>query len=109
MTHAVRVLHAARDDYREIRQYVRRKFGEQVWKDSDQKYKELLHDIGEFPFAGAVPDEALRLGLHGIRQRLLGPSRVIYEIHGQSVYVHMFVSARRDFATMLIDRVLKGA
>ncbi len=108
MMYAVHVLLGARDDYREIRQYVQHKFGRQVWRETDLKYKELLHAIGEFPLAGTVPDEAVRLGLHGLRQRLLGQTRVIYDIAQQQIFVHLFVSGRRDLMTMLAERMLRS-
>ncbi len=108
MAHSVFILDCAKDDYREIRKYFKRKFGVAVLASSEQQYKETLRDIGEFPYAGFVPDEAVKLGLQGIRERLVGQTRVVYEVGAQDVYVHMFVSTRRDFMTMLTDRLLKG-
>jgi plasmid stabilization system protein ParE len=108
VAHSVFILDSAKGDYREIRTRVRHKFGEKVWKASEQKYKEVLRDIGEFPFAGFIPDEVVSLGLQGIRERLVGQTRVIYEVDEQNVYVSMFVSTRRDFMTMLTDRLLKS-
>jgi toxin ParE1/3/4 len=108
VAHLVFILNCAKDDYREIRRYVRRKFGTAVLESSEQQYKETLRDIGDFPLAGFVPDEAVKLGLQGIRERLVGQTRVVYEVGAQDVYVHMFVSTRRDFMTMLTDRLLKG-
>jgi len=35
-------------------------------------------------------------------------TRVIYEVAPHSLYLHMFVSTRRDFVTMLAERVLKS-
>jgi Txe/YoeB family toxin of Txe-Axe toxin-antitoxin module len=70
-------------------------------------YKEVLKEIGEFPFAGFIPEEALSLGLQGIRERLVGQTRVSYEVGEQDVYVSMFVSTRRDFMTMLTDPAAK--
>ncbi len=108
MAHSVFIVASAKDDYREIRKYVLQKFGEKIWHDSNLKYQELLKNIGEFPAAGLVPDEAMQLGLQGIRERLLGQTRVIYEVAHQRIYVYMFVSTRRDFMTMLTDRLLKA-
>jgi len=108
VAHSVFILDSAKSDYREIRKYVRHKFGAQVWMDSEQKYRDVLRDIGEFPFAGCVPDEAFALGLQGIRERLVGRTRVIYDVGEQNVYVSMFVSIRRDFMKMLTDRLLNG-
>ena len=108
MALSVFILDGAKDDYREIRKYVKQKFGEKIWQDSDQQYKELLKNMAEYPSAGLVPDEAMQLGLQGIRERLVGQTRVIYEVAPHSLYVHMFVSTRRDFMTMLAERVLKS-
>ncbi|MFZ4525132.1 MAG: type II toxin-antitoxin system RelE/ParE family toxin [Chlorobium sp.] len=108
MAHSVYILDSAKGDYREIRTWVRHKFGEKVWRESEQQYKEVLSNIGEFPFAGFVPEEAVSLGLQGIRERLVGQTRVIYEVGEHEVYVSMFVSTRRDFMTMLTDRLLKS-
>ena len=108
MAHSVFILASAKDDFREIRKYFIQKFGVRVWQDSDLKYRELLKNIGEFPAAGLVPDEAIQLGLQGICERLLGQTRVIYEVAHQRIYVYMFVSTRRDFMTMLTDRLLKS-
>ncbi len=108
MAHSVYILDCAKDDYREIRKYVTHKFSVEVWRSSELKFKEVLKEIGEFPLAGIVPDEAIKLGLQGIRQRLVGQTRVIYEVDVQGVYVYMFVSTRRDFLTMLTDRMLKS-
>ena len=108
MALSVFILDGAKDDYREIRKYVKQKFGEKIWQDSDQQYKELLKNMAEYPSAGLVPDEAMQLGLQGIRERLVGQTRVIYEVAPHSLYVHMFVSTRRDFVTMLAERVLKS-
>ena len=108
MAYSVFILASAKDDYREIRKYVLQKFGVRVWQDLGLEYRELLKNIGEFPAAGLVPDEAIQLGLQGIRERLLGQTRVIYEVAHQRIYVYMFVSTRRDFMTMLTDRLLKS-
>ncbi|MEI8186944.1 MAG: hypothetical protein WCG19_09630 [Chlorobiaceae bacterium] len=108
MAHSVFVLESAKDDYREIKKYVIQKFGVKVWQDSDLKYKVMLNNIGEFPVAGLVPDEAVQLGLQGIRERVVGQTRVIYEVVSHRIYVHMFVSTRHDFMAMLADRLLKA-
>jgi plasmid stabilization system protein ParE len=108
VTHAVLVLNGARDDGREIRPYVSDRFGANAWRDTDQKYRALLRDIGQFPHAGSVPVEATNLGLQDVRQRLLGPTRIIYQIDAAHVYIRLFVSVRRDFMAMLMERVLKS-
>ena len=46
-----------------------------------------MRDIGEFPYGGFVPDEAIKLGLQGIRERLVGQTRVVYEVVLTRYYV----------------------
>jgi toxin ParE1/3/4 len=108
MTHKVKVLDYAKIDYREIRKWVRMKFGESVWTEVDADFKKILTQIGEMPFAGLMADEVSELGLTDYRQRLVGQTRVIYQVKEHEVYVHMFVDTSRDFSTMLNQRLIQG-
>ncbi|HXA48213.1 MAG TPA: hypothetical protein VNW52_11335 [Burkholderiaceae bacterium] len=107
MTHQVRVLDYAKLDYREIKKWVRLKFGETTWMEVEANFKTVLRQIGEMPFAGLIPPEIAALGLTDYHQRLVGQTRVIYQIKEQTVYVHMFVDTSRDFSTMLNQRLLQ--
>ncbi|MFZ6741744.1 type II toxin-antitoxin system RelE/ParE family toxin [Undibacterium sp. JH2W] len=106
MSHKVKVLAYAKDDYREIRSYVKRKFGDKVWMTVEADFKKLLKQIADMPLAGFVPEEIEALGLVHYRQRLVGQTRVIYQIKEEEIFVHMFVDTNRDFATVLYDRLM---
>jgi plasmid stabilization system protein ParE len=57
VSYQVQVLAYAKDDYREIRAYVKRKFGDQVWVTVEAEFKEMHKQIAEMPFARSVPEE----------------------------------------------------
>lgn len=106
MSHKVQILAYAKDDYREIRGYVKRKFGDQVWMAVETDFKKMLKQIADMPLAGFVPEEIEMIGLVHYRQRLVGRTRVIYQIKEGEIFVHMFVDTNRDFSTLLYDRLM---
>ena len=106
MSRSVKVLAYAKDDYREIRGYVKRKFGDQVWKTVEADFMKMFKQIADMPLAGSVPEEIEAIGLVHYRQRLVGQTRVIYQIKEAEIFVHMFVDTNRDFSTLLYDRLM---
>ncbi|MBC3936457.1 type II toxin-antitoxin system RelE/ParE family toxin [Undibacterium rugosum] len=106
MSYKVQVLAYAKDDYREIRGYVKRKFGDQVWMTVESDFKKMLKQIAEMPLAGSVPEEIEAIGLVHYRQRLVGKTRIIYQIKEEEIFVHMFVDTNRDFPSVLYDRLM---
>lgn len=107
MAYPVHILASAKEDFREIKAWVKNRHGEAVWLDVNQQFKATLKDIGQHPAAGLITEEAQALGLSDIRQRLVGQIRVIYQFDGSQVYVHMFASTLRDFMGLLAARMLK--
>ncbi|MFZ6679509.1 hypothetical protein [Undibacterium sp. Tian12W] len=69
-------------------------------------FKKLLQQIADMLRAGSVPEEIEAFGLVHYRQRLVGQTRVIYQIKEEEIFVHMFVDTNRDFATVLHDRLM---
>ena len=102
----VNVLEFAKEDYRAIRKKVKSKFGAKVWEEVDAEFKNILSQIGQMPLSGLVPDEMRAIGLTDYRQRLVGQTRVIYQIKGEQVYVHLFIDTSRDFSSILHQRLL---
>lgn len=107
MSYKVHVLAFAKDDYREIRAYVKRKFGDQVWTTVERDFKKMFQQIAEMPLVGIVPEEIEAIGLVHYRQRLVGQTRVIYQIKEEEIFVHMLVDTNRDFSTILYDRLMR--
>lgn len=108
MTRPVRILDAARPDFREIQRHVKTRFGDSVWDEVNLEFKQTIRDIGEHPESGAHLEELKALGLDHFRQRMVQQTRVIYEFDEQQVIVHMFIHTRRNFRSHLQQRVLQS-
>lgn len=106
MTRRVQILDAAKPDFRDIKRYVKTRFGDIVWQEVNQEFKDLIRDIGERAESGTQLEELKALGLTHFRQRMVRQNRVIYEFDDQTVLVHMFIHTRRRFTTHLQQRVL---
>lgn len=106
MTRKVVILDVAKPDFLDIRHQVRTKFGEAIWQEVNQEFKETLLHIGLHPEAGSPFEELAALGLVSFRQRLVRQTRLIYEFNETTVIVHMFIHTRRDFRTHLEKRLL---
>jgi plasmid stabilization system protein ParE len=100
------ILDAAKPDFRDIKRYVKSKFGVTVWNEVNQEFKDTIKQIAGNPEAGTQLEELKSLGLDNFRQRLVRQTRVIYEFNDIEVLVHMFIHTRRDFRNHLEKRVL---
>ena len=100
------ILDVAKPDFRDIKRYVKSKFGETVGNEGNQEFKNTIKEIAGNPEAGAHLEELKSLGLDNFRQRLVRQTRVIYEFNDVEVLVHMFIHTRRNFRNHLEKRVL---
>lgn len=70
-----------------------------------------ISSLAEWPARGAIPPELEALGIHAYRQLSLRPWRIIYlpeEAGGAGrITVMVIADARRDFRTLLEERVLR--
>ncbi len=62
--------------------------------------------LATFPERGSRPRELLALGYGEYRQIAFRPWRVIYQIKGRRVYIHLIADGRRDMQSLLAQRLL---
>ncbi len=108
MTMRVVVLQGAELDLRELRRYLCHRFGTKRWTDTLQSIRSALLHIAEHPQSGHVPDELVTVQLVQYRQVLSGKNRIVYELRGPVVYVHLVCDTRRDLKTVLMRRLLES-
>lgn len=65
-----------------------------------------IESLLDFPERGPVPPELDTLGIALYRQLSLSPYRIIYELSGNDVTVMVIADSRRDFRTLLEERLL---
>ncbi len=106
MSRRIVILDSAKEEFRNIRKYVRKEFGESVWNEINAEYKSSFRLIKKDPQIGSCIDELKEIGIVDIRCVLVRQTRVIYEFDEALVLVHMFIATRRDFRTHLLERLL---
>ena len=105
MTYSIIFLQPAVDDLDEIRRYVRKHFSQVVWQSAYAKIKRAISKLEQLPDAGHPVPELPEM--HFL-ETIAAKNRVIYEVVGQIVYIHIICDTRQDFRTELARRPLRG-
>lgn len=100
------LLDAAQADIRALRQYVSKIFGQTAWQETYTGIKAVVRNVAAFPLSGHIPPELADLGLSQYRQALSGMNRIIYEVQGDVLYVHVVCDTRKDLRALLTRRLL---
>lgn len=109
MSFKVVILHSAKADLKELRDYVTTRFSQSVWLETSAQIKKAMGILTISPQAGAVPAEIEMLNLSEYRQVISGLNRIIYEIRQEVVFVHAVVDVRRDMVSLLTKRLLRSS
>jgi toxin ParE1/3/4 len=64
-----------------------------------------IETLETLPLRGSVPKELDVLGIREFRQILVAPYRLIYRVHGQTVFVMVIADGRRDMQALLERRL----
>ena len=106
MVFAVLLTNDAARDLDEIYNYI-------ALHDSPQKadyvlvqIEKLFSSLSEFPERGVYPKELLALWIREYREIFFKPSRIVYRVMENIVYVLLIVDGRRDMQSLLQRRLL---
>ncbi|GGD82675.1 type II toxin-antitoxin system RelE/ParE family toxin [Croceicoccus mobilis] len=67
---------------------------------------EAIESLGTFAARGPVVHELDAIGIREYRQLSLNPYRIVYHLEGTTVTVLIVADSRRDFHTLLNERLL---
>lgn len=98
----------AKQDTLDLRRYILRNFGNEVWKATSLKLKQTVENIQKYPESGSMPEEIQEFSSLNIREVLSGMNRVIYEIKDQTIYIHIITDTRRDLKQLAQKRLLSS-
>src|SRR3989339_610505 len=101
------ILKSAKADLLDLRGYLTKQFGRDVWLESYAKIKATIDHLKTFPFSGTVPEALEKINLMQYQQVLSGKNRIIYEVRQNVVFVHLGSDSRRDMKTLLTRRLLR--
>ena len=99
-------LQSAEADLKALRTYIVKNFGQEVWHASYGKIRDAVAMIESHPKAGRIPPELERLNIAQYRQLLSGMNRLIYELRGDTAYIHIVSDSRRDLQGLLLKRIV---
>ncbi|MDM0085211.1 type II toxin-antitoxin system RelE/ParE family toxin [Variovorax sp. J31P179] len=100
------LLQSAEADLKDLKIYIVRNFGKDVWLASYGQIKESVAMIQDHPKAGRIPPELESLNIAQYRQVLSGMNRIIYELRDDSAYIHIVCDTRRDLRGLLMKRLV---
>ena len=103
----VEILSGAREDLKQSRAYIKRKFGQGAVEKFSAMIRGELQTLADDYKTGAIPEELANLGRSDIRQKLVGRNRVIYQTTQHEIFIHIICHSRRDLTTLLQQRSLK--
>jgi len=101
-------LRSAEIDLKALKRYILQNFGPEIWQSTYGKIKASVAIIQSFPERGHIPAELVSLNLSQYRQVISGMNRIIYEIRGDTAYVHLACDSRKDLKALLIRRLLQA-
>lgn len=73
-------LHSAEQDLKELKAYIVKNSGKDVWQARYRKIKETVNNPASFPSSGKIPDELQSLNITQFRQIISGKNKMIVTI-----------------------------
>ena len=102
MTLSIVFLGSAEDDLMASKRYVASTFGAATWQASYGEIKRAVASIRTSRDRGSNPDELTNVGLTQYRQIIAGMNRIVYQVRGDTVYVHIVCDTRKDLKSLLM-------
>jgi plasmid stabilization system protein ParE len=92
---------------KELRNYILKNFGKDNWQTCLNKIKASVDTIQSFPERGNIPEELVSVSLSQYRQVVSGMNRIIYEVRGDTAYIHIVCDTRKEMKALLTKRLLR--
>lgn len=77
MARKIVVLDSAKDDFKDIKAYITREFGDSIWNAVSAEFKRAIQRIKENPQVGNPISELKELGITNVRYVLVRQTRVV--------------------------------
>lgn len=104
----MQITESALGDLDAIRSFVAAQRGEDSAEEWMNGFEEVINSLERFSERGAVLQPLIDLGIDTFRQLPMPPYRILYEVIGKRVFVILIVLAKRDFQSLLQDRLLRA-
>ncbi len=107
ITYRVRIVQEAEEDFAEIIEFIA---NHDSLERADYVLEKLLgvcERLEQHPQRGHFLPELKSLGIKSYREVHFKPYRIIYEIIGRDVFIHLIVDGRRSLMALLERRLLR--
>lgn len=103
-----KLLDSGKAELLRVRRYVIEAFGMAVWEESYAQIRASIERIREYPECGHIVDELSCITANRFRELRSGKNRIIYEVRGDTIYVHLIIDQRRDLTALLQKAALQA-
>lgn len=90
-----------------IDDHLTRNAGPAVAAETLDRLERRCEELADLPDRGNVPPELAALGIHDYRELHERPFRIVYRVLGPDAVVYVVADARRDFRSLLEQRLLR--
>jgi toxin ParE1/3/4 len=108
VTHLVRITRAARRDLEELYDWIAEHDSPGNAEYVLDQLSGVVQSLMSLPDRGTHPRELPPGMMEKIRQVFFKPYRVIYEITGEEVVIHLIADGRRNLRSLLLRRLTNG-
>ena len=105
MKYTIELTRSAAADLEDIVEWIARSDSSSRALQVLERIEKRIASLAEQPERGTVPMELRGLGVGRYREIFFKPYRVIYQVLGSSVIIHVIADGRRDMATLLQRRL----
>ena len=103
----VRITEGALGDLDAIRSFIGVHRGDDSADEWMAGFDNIIDSLEQFPDRGFVPPPLLDLGIDTFRQISMLPFGIVYEVSGTKVFVVLIAHTKRDFQSLLQERLLR--
>jgi len=103
----VLITEGALGDLDAIRSFMAAQRGEDSADEWVAGFDQVINSLERFPERGAVPTSLSDVGIDAFRQLAMPPYRIFYEVIGSQVLVLLIAHSKRDFQSLLQERLLR--
>jgi len=104
----VRYLASAKNDLFDLLRFLNEKESPARARDVLNRIRKCCDDLQCMPQRGHVPPELEEMGSKKFLELHFKPYRIIYQVNGSIVYIHLICDGRRDMQSLLRRRLLSS-
>ena len=105
MSRRLVILDSAKEEFKDIKNYCKRDFGDALWNTVHGEYRKPFKRIQKNPAIGSPIDALKEIGITNVKYVLVRQTRIVYEFDDRVIVIHMLIGTRRDFRSHLLKRL----